>query len=338
MKNFGRALLLLTLGLVLMSQVAMAQDALSPVLPAPESTRLGSQLIYVFEDGNNLGARGAFKTFLTIVNTNITSGTWVHFQFYIFSASAGCTEAFDYWDYLTQAKRLIIDPANVRKANGQLVGVATDGRYIMTATTINNTIQPPNAPNFPGDLRAYSFNWLSGQLWVSQFAPGAGKTATYMTNAVAREGVDALGGPTPDGTLLDGGSTALQLFRPGLCLVNSFFRTAGPGAVQPGVPFGNRLTVLAWGDQYTNAQNMYRIFPVTVGLNAFVFDDNEAGYSVPPRSATCLAEWTIAPDVVGATGNFTDFVGAALSSAVNNTGGWLLCAFPITRAATTFTT
>ena len=31
----------------------------------------------------------------------------------------------------------------------------------------------------------------------------------------------------------------------------------------------------------------------------------------------------IAPDVAGATGNWTDFLGAALTSAVNNTGGWL---------------
>jgi hypothetical protein len=42
MKNLGRAVLLLMLGLVMMAPVAMAQDALSVVLPSPYSSRVGS--------------------------------------------------------------------------------------------------------------------------------------------------------------------------------------------------------------------------------------------------------------------------------------------------------
>lgn len=323
MKNFGRALLLLTLGLVLMSQAAMAQDALSVILPAPYTSRVGTQLMYVYEDGANLGTRGAFQSFMTIVNTNITTGVWVHYQFYtVTQATSGCVELFDFVDYLTPGQRHIFDP---RRVVGTFyltnqVGVATDGRYIMTATPILNG--GAWAPS-PADLRAVAFNHLSGQLWVND----VNKSATYMTNAVSRMAVDSLGGPLPTllpGTILDGANTWLQMFRPIILSVNSFFRTAGAGAVQPGVPFGNRMTIFAFSDQYTNAQQMYRI--VTSGLmtlNAFVFDNAENAFSVPPRSVACVYDFTIAPDTIGASGNWPDFLGAALTSAVANTGGWL---------------
>jgi hypothetical protein len=322
MKNFGRALLLL-LGLVLLSQAAMAQDALSAVLPAPYSSRVGSQLMYYFEDGDSLGARGKFQSFLTITNTNLTTAILVHFQFYALqdSTSSGCIELFDFVDELTPGQRHIIDPKGVRGTVFLgLVGFATNGRYLMTATPVGGFS--------PTDLRAISFNWLTGQLWVSDIL----KSATYMTNAVPRMGVNSLGGPLADGVILDGVDTHLQYYRPQIISVNSFFRTAGAGAVSPGVPFGNRLTLFTWADQYTNAQNMYRILPANVTLNSFVFDNAENAFSVPPRAVNCITEYTIAPDTVGSScnanglcsnGNFRDFLGAALTSAVNNTGGWM---------------
>jgi hypothetical protein len=321
MKNFGRALLLLTLGLVLMSQAAMAQDALSAVLPAPYTTRVGSQLMYFYEDGANLGARGSFQSFLTIVNTNITTGVWVHFQFYQVTqtSSSGCLELFDFVDYLTPGQRHIIDPKGVRGTFylTNLVGFATDGRYVMTATPI--LVAPSFIAPTPADLRAVSFNYLSGQIWVSDI----GKSATWMTNAVPRMAVDILGGPLGDNVILDGVVTYLQMFRPIVLAVNSFFRTAGAGAVQPGVPFGNRLTLWTWIDQYTNPQLMYRQIIANATLNTFVFDNAENAFSVPPRTITCVYEFVIAPDTIGTTGNWPDFLGAALTSAVNNTGGWM---------------
>jgi len=320
MKNFGRALLLLTLGLVLM-QVAMAQDALSTVLPSPYSSRTGTQLMYFFEDGKNLGARGEFKSFMTITNTNITTGVWVHYQFYTVtqSTTTGCVELLDFVDYLTPGQRHVFDPQGIRGTFylTNLVGFATDGRYVMTATPV--LVAPSFIAPSPADLRAVSFNWLSGQIWVSD----VNKSATWMTNAVSRMAVDVLGGPLADNVILDGAVTFLQMFRPIIISVNSFFRTAGAGAVQPGVPFGNRMTLFSWTDQYVNAQQMYKIFSAGNTLQAFVFDNAENAFSVPPRTIFCVFDYTIAPDVAGATGNWPDFLGAALTSAVNNTGGWL---------------
>jgi hypothetical protein len=321
MKNFGRALVLL-LGLVLLSQAAMAQDALSKTLPAPWTTRVGSQLIYFFEDGDSLGARGKFQSFLTIVNTNITSPVAVHFQFYVLDGST-CTELFDFVDFLTPGQRHIFDPKGIRGTwNLGLVGFATNGRYLMTATPVGISSYSP------ADLSAISFNYLSGQIWVTDIL----KTATWMTNAVSRLAVNSLGGPLPSGYTLDGVLNTLQVFQPQYLVVNSFFRTAGAGAVAQGVPFGNRMTLFSWQDQYTNLQMMYRILPGSITLNSFVFDNAENAFSVPPRTIVCVTEYTIAPDTIGSScnsnglcsnGNFRDFLGAALTSAVNNTGGWL---------------
>jgi len=185
----------------------------------------------------------------------------------------------------------------------------------------------------PADLRAISFNYLSGQLWVNDI----GKSATWMVNAVSRMAVDILGGPLPDGTILLGGlpdlvanpanttpiHTYLQMFRPIILSVNSFFKTAGANAVQPGVPFGNRLSLMSWSDTYDNPQHMYKIANATATLNSFVFDNAENAFSVPPRGITCYYDFVIAPDVAGVSGNWTDFLGASLAAAVNNTGGWL---------------
>jgi hypothetical protein len=316
MKNRVRALLLVTIGALLLSPMAMAQDALSVVLPAPYTTRVGTQLMYFYEDGANLGARGSFQSFMTIVNTSITSGVYVHFQFYVASTST-CQELFDFVDYLTPGQRFIFDPKGVRRPSnfggGAIVGTATDGRYILTATPIVNP-----ATN---DLQASSFNWLSGQIWVSDI----GKSATWMTNAVSRLAVDAFGGPVPDGFVLQGATNGLwlQMFRPQILAVNSFFKTAGAGAVQPGVPFGNRLSVFTFIDSYFGVDPFYRITGGTVTLSSFVFDDQENAFSVPPRTAQCVTEWVIAPDVANASGNFADFLGPALTSAVASTGGWL---------------
>jgi hypothetical protein len=323
MKNFGRALVLL-LGLVLLSQAAMAQDALSRTLPAPWTSRVGSQLMYFFEDGDSLGARGKFQAFLTITNANITSPVAVHFQFYqLDGSSAGCIELFDFVDYLTPGQRHIFDPKGIRGTWGLgLVGFATNGRYLMTATPVGISSYSP------ADLSAISFNYLSGQIWISDIL----KTATWMVNAVSRLAVNANGGVINSGYTLDGVNAFLQVFQPQYLLVNSFFRTAGAGAVAQGVPFGNRMTMFTWQDQYTNLQMMFRITPGAVTLNSFVFDNAENAFSVPPRTVTCVTEYTIAPDTIGSScnsnglcsnGNFRDFLGAALTSAVNNTGGWV---------------
>lgn len=331
MKNCLRALLLVTIGVMLLSPIAMAQDALSAILPSPYTSRVGSQLIYFYEDGANLGARGSFQSFLTVTNTNITNGVIVHFQFYQVFVSSGsttsCQELFDFVDYLTAGQRYIFDPKAIRRPSnfggGAIVGTATDGRYIMTITPIVSFLA--------NDLRARSFNWLSGQIWVSDI----GKSATYMTNAVSRMGVNRFGTPLNDGDFIFGPSSAanpagtpgfdnyLQMFRPQVLAVNSFFRTSGAGAVQPGVPFGNRLTVMSWVDQYFGVDPFFRITPASADLAAFVFDDQENAFSVPTRRVTCLQEWVIAPDVAGAAGNFPDFIGPALSSAVAASGGWL---------------
>jgi hypothetical protein len=322
MKNFGRALVLL-LGLVLLSQAAMAQDALSKTLPAPWTTRVGSQLMYFFEDGDSLGARGQFQSYLTITNTNITSPVAVHFQFYVLDGN-GCTELFDFVDFLTPGQRHIFDPKGIRGTwNLGLVGFATNGRYIMTATPVGISSYSP------ADLTAISFNYLSGQIWITDIL----KTATWMTNAVSRLAVNLHGGPLMSGYFLDGVNNTLQVFQPQYLAVNSFFRTAGAGAVAQGVPFGNRMTLFSWQDQYTNLQMMYRIVTGNITLNSFVFDNAENAFSVPPRTVSCVTEYTIAPDTIGSScnsttglcgnGNFRDFLGAALTSAVNNTGGWL---------------
>jgi len=326
MKNIGRALLLLTLGLVLMSQAAMAQDALSVILPSPYSSRVGSQLMYFFEDSSS-GSRGNIQSFLTVTNTNISNGVNVHYQFYVSTSASstnGCLELFDFVDYLSPGKTHIIDPRAVKGASAGGLFFATEGRFIMTVT-------PVQSGTTPADLRAVAFNWLSGQIWVSDI----NKSATWMTNAVPRMAVDSLGGPLVDGTILLGSDNGnwLQMFRPIIISVNTFFKTAGAGAVQPGVPFGNRLTLVTFADQYTNAQQMYRILPTTANLNSFVFDNDENAFSVPSRPISCITEYTIAPDVPGSScsgqtglcsnGNFADFLGTALSSAVNTTGGWL---------------
>jgi hypothetical protein len=187
----------------------------------------------------------------------------------------------------------------------------------MTATPV--LVAPSYISPSPADLRAVSFNYLSGQIWVSDI----GKSATWMTNAVPRMAVDVLGGPLVDNTILDGVTTFLQMYRPIILSVNSFFRTAGAGAVQPGVPFGNRMTLFSWTDQYTNPQQMYKIQSAGNTLNAFVFDNAENAFSVPPRTITCVYDYTLAPDIASAAGNWPDFLGSALTSAVNNTGGWL---------------
>jgi len=332
MKHFVRALLLLSLGLVLMCPVAMAQDALSAILPSPESTRVGSQLIYVYEDSLTTSAllrNTQWQSFMTVTNTSITTSVQVHFQFYNISGGTACSELFDFYDYLTQGKVLVIDPKAVRRVNGTQVGTATDGRYLLTITAINPLATAP-----PADVQAYAFNYLTGQLWVSDIV----KSATYMTNAVARMAVNQFGTPLGNytGPIIGGfgsptaaGSVAsmltnyhFQYFRPRYLVVNSFFKTTGAGAVQAGVPFGNRLTIVAISDQYTNASSVYKIQSASANLNSFVFDNNELAYSVPQRTATCVSEWTIAPDT-SATGQFTDFLSPSGDLAVSGTGGWL---------------
>jgi hypothetical protein len=342
MKNLGRAALLLMLGLMILAPAAMAQDALSVILPSPYSSRVGSQLIYFWEDGANLGARGSFQSFLTIVNTNITTSVTVHFQVYqvVTSSSAGgfsCIELFDIVDGLTPGQRYIFDPKNMRRPlNGALIGQATGGRFMMTASSLAVGLFGSDL----SDVRLRSFNWLSGQIWMSDVV----RAATRTTNAVPRMAVDAAGGPLASDILLLGaagqvgpavgcpgafscttgvGPTYLHMFRPQILAINSFFRTASPNGVQQGVPFGNRLTLITFVDQYFFTDPFFRLIPATATLTSFVFDDAENPYSITPRPFTCVKEFTLAPDVAGASGNWEDFLGTPLTSAVAATGGWM---------------
>jgi hypothetical protein len=212
----------------------MAQDALSPILPSPYSARLGSQLVYFWEEGTSATGRTPFKSFLTITNANITLTVTVHFQIYqvVTSTSSGgfsCLELFDWIDVLTPGQRYIIDPANIRRAaGGSLVGQATNGRFMMTASAIFVGAVPTGF----ADLRLISYNFLTGQNWMSDAVRGV----TRMNNAILRMAVDANGGPAPTGVLLLGsagsavtgttgcpgtfscvtgiGPTYLQMFRP----------------------------------------------------------------------------------------------------------------------------
>jgi len=349
MKNLGRAALSLMLGLMILAPAAMAQDAMSVDLPSPYSSRVGSQLIYFWEDGANLGARGSYQSFLTIVNTNITTSVTVHFQVYqvVTSNSAGgfsCIELFDIVDGLTPGQRYIFDPKNMRRPlNGALIGQATGGRFMMTASSLAVGLFGSDL----SDVRLRSFNWLSGQIWMSDVV----RAATRMTNAVPRMAVDGFGGPLASDILLLGaagtsaptvgcpgtfscttgvspgsevdGDTYLQRFRPQILAINSFFRTASPNGVQQGVPFGNRLTLITFVDQYFFTDPFFRLIPATATLTSFVFDDAENPYSITPRPFTCIKEFTLAPDVAGASGNWEDFLGTPLTSAVAATGGWM---------------
>lgn len=164
MKKLFRALMLLPLAVLLLGQVAQAQDAMSVIMPAPWTARVGTQLIYVFETGARMGT--SFTSFLQITNTNITTYVAIHYQFY--QATTSCPEVFDYVDVLTPGQRHIIDPTRVINAINPLDptappvvrGTLAAGRYIMTATPINPVGDPL-------DLRAIAFNFLSGQLWVT---------------------------------------------------------------------------------------------------------------------------------------------------------------------------
>jgi len=328
MKHFVRALMLLTLGLVLLCPAVVAQDALSAILPSPESTRVGSQLIYVFEDGASRSGVGPFVSYLTVTNTNISTGVQVHFQFYSLSGqSSACTELFDFTDTLTLGKNLVINPVAVKKA-GNVIGSATNGRYVLTITALTNI---PAA--LPADLRAYSFNYLTGQVWVSDI----NQSATYMTNAAARMAVDQFGAPLGNTILITGTTSAqpsggpgaspdtanthFQYFRPRWLVVNSFFAPVTVQQATAAIPFGNRLTMMSFTDQYTNTQNMYKIISASTALNSFVWDTNENAYSVPPKTVSCVTEWTIAPNATASS--FADFLSPSGDAAVSATGGWL---------------
>jgi hypothetical protein len=358
MKKLFRALLILPLAVLFLGQIAQAQDAMSVIMPSPWTSRVGSQLVYVFETGRSddaaaparIGSSGKpsteYRSFLVITNTNITTYVAVHYQFY--QAASSCPEVFNYVDVLTPGQRHIIDPTRVINAVNPLDptappvvrGVLAPGRYIMTATPINPVGDPL-------DLRAIAFNYLTGQLWVTDIGQGA----TMMTHAVPRMAVDVNGGALNSavalianyrgfinnvfaiGPPLMGLQAAvsapvtnnyfLQMFRPYLLIVNSFF---APGTVTQSVapanlPFGNRLTFVSFVDQYDNATGWYKILSATANFQGFAFDILERPASLPPRSANCVTEFTIAPQTV-LTINFADFVGPSLTSHVAQ-GGWL---------------
>lgn len=183
MKKFFGALLLLPLVLVVMAQIVSAQDSMSVILPAPYTSRVGSQLLYFFEDGARDVNR--FKTYLTITNTSLNTYVAIHYQFY----RNDCSELFNYVDVLTPGQTYVIEPSMVKttplnRQGSQIRGFATDGRYLMTATAVDAAYDPV-------DLRAIAFNYLTGQIFITNTLTGS----CWGTNAIPRMAVNWFGSP-----------------------------------------------------------------------------------------------------------------------------------------------
>lgn len=366
MKKFFGALLLLPLVLVVMAQMVSAQDAMSVILPSPYNSRVGSQLLYFFEDGKR--DVNTFKTYLTITNTSLDTYVAIHFQYY----KNDCTELFDYVDILTPGQTYVIEPSIVKttplnRQGQQIRGFATDGRYLLTATAIDASVDPM-------DLRAIAFNYLTGQIFITNTTTGS----CWGTNAISRMAVDWFGSPIPmgtcainyikgpfgqfpyaigsfpalpcagTGTTLRGfqydssyatvaagqvdlrvRSKFLQMFRPALLYVNHFFEPIYVDPINNNSAFGNRLTMVAFKDNYSTATNWYKLESDSATVTSFVFDNLEQALSVPQRTITCVTEWTISPRTpAGAWTSTTtgqvggDFLGSSFADHVK-LGGWL---------------
>lgn len=301
MRKYIGALLLLAAGLMIASPALLAQDALSAVLPAPWENRVGTQVIYFYEDSGAAAPTG-FKAFLTITNTSITTSVTVHIQVY----TSGCQEVFDYIDKLTPADQHVIDPQNFKKnSGGAVIGAGAPGKFVVTITSVN----PATTLS---DRRVYSHNWLTGQQWQAH----AGSDRASSVNAVSRMAVSSVGAALPDGTQVLGTAATgfLQNIKPTILLVNSFF---APASLSAGTPSGNRLSIISVSDNYSPADNTYRIFGTGVSLTNLVFDNKENPFSVPPRTVKCWSDFSIGIDA-----DLANYTGSALNAAIAS-GGWL---------------
>ncbi len=326
MKKFFGALLLLPVLVLVMAQFASAQDAMSVILPSPYNSRVGSQLLYFFEDGAASRTGSTFLSYLTITNTSIDTYVAIHYQYYL----PDCSEHFNYVDILTPGQTYVITPSKVmttklNRQGQQVRGYATDNRYLMTATAID-------ASKYPANHQAIAFNYLTGQIFITN----VGKGSTWGTNAIARMAVDALGAPLPASSCpinfnmtqqgqmvpyaigqiapIPAGCVAghtllgptngkwLQMYRPNLLYVNHFFEPLAVDQIDAAKSaFGNRLTMVAFKDNYQTATMWFKIETDTSSVTSFVFDNYENALSVPQRDIKCLTEWTISPRGVAGT-------------------------------------
>lgn len=119
------------------------------------------------------------------------------------------------------------------------------------------------------------------------------------------------------------------MFRPALLYVNHFFEPIYVDPINANSAFGNRLTMIAFRDNYNTGTNWYRLESDTAAVTSFVFDNLEQALSVPQRTITCVTEWTISPRnaagawVSSSTGQVGgDFLGSSFADHVK-LGGWL---------------
>ncbi len=312
-----------------------AQDRMSPTIPGPWVNRLAGQLIYFFEEGDT-SPRGNWKTYLAITNNSLDTFVAVHYQIYFQQSGVGLTEWLDYVDILTPCQTFQIDPAEIRLTSlayspNALRGSATNGRFVMTAT-------PIDPQNEPSDMRAIAFNYLSGQINTTHLGIGS----TFTMNAIGRMAVDAFGSPVAHtstaydygrdqmpanvlyatGNLIDGTTRLFQKIRPDTLILASFLPTsAASGKVTQGMPFGNRLSFLAFKDNY----NLYRLEEdaATVTPNAYNGRIPSSLLTGAPLRVSGLTEFTVAPPTP-VTGNFPNLFGTADTRSLELSGGWLL--------------
>ena len=315
MRKQGLMLLFVYAALVFAEMPARAQDTRSAAMMSPWSNRLGSQMIFFFEDGD-IPNRGSWQSYLTVFNANARYDVILRFNFY----DTGLNRILTFRRTLAAGQQILTNPKSIQVNDDPASNRAsvTNGRYVLTVTPVDPS----------SELRAIPFNWLAGLMEVRHTTSGSG----WMINPVSRKAVGSLGnaievdlGQGPIATtnqLLDGTTRLFQRFQPTALYVNSFFRLRGAGSVMKGVPFGNRLTLMAFRDSY-EAGNNYQLLPTDCALSSIVFDNAGNAFTVAQRVLTGVAEWVLAPDVVNAPGNPPDFLGSELTGAVRETGGWL---------------
>jgi hypothetical protein len=311
----GLMLLCVLAALVFAEMPARAQDTRSAAMMSPWSNRLGSQLIFFFEDGD-IPNRGSWQSYLTVFNANTRYDVILRFNFY----DTGLNRVLTFRRTLAAGQQILTNPKSIQVNDdpGSSRAILTNGRYVLTVTPVDPS----------SELRAIPFNWLAGLMEVRHTTSGSG----WMINAVSRKAVGGLGNAievdlgsariATTNELLDGTTRLFQRFQPTSLYVNAFFRMRGAGSVLKGVPFGNRLTMMSFRDSYEGGNN-YQLLPADCTLSSIVFDNAGLAFNVAPRALTGIAEWVLAPDVVDAPGNYPDFLGSQLTGAVRDTGGWL---------------
>jgi len=124
----------------------------------------------------------------------------------------------------------------------------------------------------------------------------------------------------------------LQQFRPATLIVPHFFSPLFVDAYNNGnsVAFGNRLTLVSVSDIYTDTGNTFKLVSATTTYTPWFIDNDEQPFSLPPRTAICVTEYTLSPRAVGGgyagagslAGIGADFIGAGIYLAAND-GGYI---------------